>query len=256
MLKNVLLNDKVILGLIILNSLVIFLSGFDFSNKTKLIIEIVDDLITIVFLFEIIIKFYVYRRDFFRSYWNIFDLILVSLSLPSIMSIFSGNLDLNFDFILVFRVFRVFKSIRFLRFIPGVEHLISGTIKALKSSVFVLIGFAIYIFIIGILSYSIFNNVSPELFENPLKSIYTIFKIFTIEGWYEIPEMITDGMSKLNSFFTISYFIFVVVSGGLFGLSLVNSIFVDAMIEDNNDELNEKLLSIENKLDELTKKLK
>ena len=157
MLKNVLLNDKVILGLIILNSLVIFLSGFDFSNKTKLIIEIVDDLITIVFLFEIIIKFYVYRRDFFRSYWNIFDLILVSLSLPSIMSIFSGNLDLNFDFILVFRVFRVFKSIRFLRFIPGVEHLISGTIKALKSSVFLLIGFAIYIFIIYYFNYLILS---------------------------------------------------------------------------------------------------
>jgi len=50
------------------------------------------------------------------------------------------------------------------------------------------------------------------------------------------------------------YFIFVVISGGIFGLSLVNSIFVDAMVSDNNDELEKKIELIDKKIDKLLNK--
>ena len=32
----------------------------------------------------------------------------------------------------------------------------------------------------------------------------------------------------------------ILITGGIFGLSLVNSIFVDAMVADNNDEIEKK----------------
>ena len=41
--------------------------------------------------------------------------------------------------------------------------------------------------------------------------------------------------------------------GGVIGLSLINSIFVDAMAEDNNDEVLEKLRRLEEKIDQLSK---
>jgi len=44
------------------------------------------------------------------------------------------------------------------------------------------------------------------------------------------------------------YFIVILLSGGIFGLSLINAIFVDAMVSDNNDVL-------EKKVDELTEKI-
>jgi voltage-gated sodium channel len=50
------------------------------------------------------------------------------------------------------------------------------------------------------------------------------------------------------------YFIFVVISGGIFGLSLVNSIFVDAMVSDNNDELENKIDLLDQKIDKLLTK--
>lgn len=40
--------------------------------------------------------------------------------------------------------------------------------------------------------------------------------------------------------------------GGIIGMSLVNSIFVDAMAEDNNDEVLEKLKQVEEQLKKLT----
>jgi voltage-gated sodium channel len=43
--------------------------------------------------------------------------------------------------------------------------------------------------------------------------------------------------------------------GGIIGMSFINSVFVDAMVSDNNDEVEAKLDEINKKLTELTKEL-
>lgn len=43
----------------------------------------------------------------------------------------------------------------------------------------------------------------------------------------------------------------ILITGGIFGLSLVNSIFVDAMVQDNNDELEKKVDLLNKKIDRL-----
>ena len=43
--------------------------------------------------------------------------------------------------------------------------------------------------------------------------------------------------------------------GCIIGMSLLNSIFVDAMVSDNNNDVEDKLNSIESKLAEIQKKL-
>jgi voltage-gated sodium channel len=125
----------------------------------------------------------------------------------------------------------------------------------LKTSVFILIGFSIYIFIIGILSFYLFQNSQTEFFSTPTLSLYSTFKIFTVEGWYEIPEMISTDYSKSATFFIYLYFIFVVVTGGIIGLSLVNSIFVDSMVSDNNDVIEQKIDNLDNKLNNIIEKI-
>jgi len=255
MIKRLFLNDKFILILILLNAVTIFASGFNMSFNNRFALSIIDNLITGFFIVEIIIKFKEFGiKNYFKSNWNKFDFTLVALSLPTLIA-FIGHVEVtSFSFLLVFRVMRVFKSFRFLKFIPGIEHLVKGISRALKASIVVLIGFVIYIFIIGIFSFYLFKEVSPVYFGNPLNSLYSIFKIFTVEGWYEIPEQLTQGLSSTTSFFTYMYFIFVVISGGIFGLSLVNSIFVDAMVSDNNDELEKKIELIDKKIDKLLTK--
>ena len=255
MIKKLFLNDKFILILILLNAVTIFASGFEMSFNNRFALSLIDNLITGFFIVEIIVKFKEFGiKNYFKSNWNKFDFILVTLSFPTLIA-FIGNVEVtSFSFLLVFRVMRVFKSFRFLKFIPGIEHLVKGISRALKASIVVLIGFVIYIFIIGIFSFYLFKEVSPEYFGNPLNSLYSIFKIFTVEGWYEIPEQLTKGLSSTTSFFTYMYFIFVVISGGIFGLSLVNSIFVDAMVSDNNDELEKKIELIDKKIDKLLTK--
>jgi voltage-gated sodium channel len=241
--------------LILLNAVLIFISGFEQSETNRIILKILDNTITGLFIVELIVKFREYGlKKYFSSNWNKFDFLLIALSVPAFISFILNVETTSVSFLLVFRVMRVFKSFRFLKFIPGIEDLIKGIQRALKASVIVLIGFAIYIFIIGIFSFYLFKSSAPEYFSNPMTSLYSIFKIFTVEGWFEIPEKITKGYSEIASFFTYFYFIFVLLTGGIFGLSLVNSIFVDAMVSDNNDELEKKIDNLDKKITELITK--
>jgi len=252
MIKKLFLNDKIILILILLNAVLIFISGFDLSETNRIFLRILDNTITGLFIVEVIVKFRVYGiKKYFSSNWNKFDFLLIALSLPAFISFLLNVETTSVSFLLVFRVMRVFKSFRFLKFIPGIEDLIKGIQRALKASIIVLIGFAIYIFIIGIFSFYIFKSSAPEYFSNPMTSLYSVFKIFTVEGWFEIPEKITQGYSETASLFTYFYFIFILLTGGIFGLSLVNSIFVDAMVSDNNDGLEKKIDNLEKKITEL-----
>lgn len=255
MIKKIFLSEYIILLLIILNAAIIFISGFDLGEKTNNTLSLIDNSLTILFIIELVVKLTHYGRSYFYTNWNKFDFILILLSIPALIGFILGGEIIDFSFILAFRVMRIFKSFRFLKFIPGIEHLISGIQRALKASIIVMFGFIIYIFIIGIFSFNLFKEGTPEYFENPIISLYSIFKIFTIEGWFEIPEKVASDLSPTQSFFSYIYFIFVVLSGGILGLSLVNSIFVDAMVSDNNDKLENKIENLEQKIDEILKKL-
>ena len=252
MMRRLFLNDKVILTLILINAVIIFVSGFDLNPLNKFLFQFIDNAITALFIVEMVFKIQQYgSRGYFRSNWNKFDFILIILSIPALVFFILDLEVLGISYVLVFRVMRVFKSFRFLKFVPGIEHHISGIQRALKASIIVLVGFAVYIFIIGILSFYLFRVVDPEYFGNPLTSLYSIFKIFTVEGWFEIPEKVTQGLSPISSFFTYFFFIFILLTGGIFGLSLVNSIFVDAMVSDNTDELEDKIDRLDRKIDQL-----
>jgi voltage-gated sodium channel len=49
------------------------------------------------------------------------------------------------------------------------------------------------------------------------------------------------------------YFCLLLIFGGIIGMSFINSIFVDAMVADNNDELLEKINQLQKSIDELKK---
>lgn len=256
MIRKLFLKDRFILVLILINAAVLFLGGYNTTDNQKHIFFLIDNVITSLFIIELIIKFNEYGvKGYFKSGWNRLDFILIILSAPALISLVFNIQIFDVSFLLVFRIFRVFKAFRFFKFIPNVGGLIADVKRALDTSLFILIGFLIYIFIVGTLSFYLFNGSDTEYFTSPMISLYSTFKIFTIEGWYEIPEQICANYSSIATFFTYFYFIFVVVTGGIIGLSLVNSIFVDSMLSDNTDDIERKIDALDIKLNELIKKL-
>jgi voltage-gated sodium channel len=255
--KKLLLNDKFILVFILLNAVVLFLLGFDsFPSDVVDFLILIDISITVLFALEIIVKLkYIPFQTLKKSGWFKFDFILVTVSLASVLMHILPFETLDLSFLLVFRLSRVFKMFRFLKFIPNIDELIKGIQRAVKSSILVLFALIIYNFILGVFSSYLFKGLSPTYFGDPLRSIYSIFKIFTVEGWYEIPESVSSNSSEAITFLVIMFFILILISGGILGLSLVNSIFVDAMMADNNDALETKIDELSIKIEQLTNQI-
>jgi voltage-gated sodium channel len=73
-LQRLLLNDKFILGLIFLNAVIIFLQGFKLPKPVIGSLIQADNLITIVFIMELLAKLRAYGvKGYLSSNWNIFD---------------------------------------------------------------------------------------------------------------------------------------------------------------------------------------
>lgn len=69
-----------------------------------------------------------------------------------------------------------------------------------------------------------------------------------------MPDAVANGGGEIFGAFAKVYFAMLLFVGGIIGMSLINSIFVDAMVSDNNDEVLEKLNMIEKQLQELSNK--
>jgi voltage-gated sodium channel len=129
-----------------------------------------------------------------------------------------------------------------LELIPNIDHLTVGISRALKATVGVVLAILIVNIIFALGATILFGEFAPEHFGNPLTSIYSVFKVFTVEGWYEIPDEIAETAdSDLMAVLVRIYFVVTVIIGGIIGLSLANAVFIDEMTSDNNEPLEQKI---------------
>ncbi|MBR6195069.1 MAG: ion transporter [Prevotella sp.] len=242
-------NDKIMLVLVLINTGIIFFSGF-VSGQTGALL-IVDSLFTLLFLIEAVVKIHVRGfSEYWSDGWNRFDLIIVLLALPSCINLFGLSFP-GTSVLLALRTMRAFKSFRLLKFVPNIDSLLNGVKLAFKASFIVAIGLIVLLLVFSIVTTFLFGSAAPEYFGNPALSVYSIFRLFTIEGWYDMPEAIAANSGAAMAVFARIYFSILLFLGGIIGMSLVNSIFVDAMAADNNDEVLEKLSQLERKLDSM-----
>ena len=250
--EKIFLNEKIIFAVILLNAVVIYLQVSDISTP---LLTGLDFACTLIFLIEMIAKHQkLGLREYWRSGWNRLDGILVIVSLPSLVEAFlpTGMMDLSI--LLIFRLLRVLRFFRVLHFFPNFSQIVKGFKMAMRESYAILLSFFIIIVIFGLLNCSLFKEIAPQYFATPLDSIYSVFRICTVEGWYDIPDTIAEATTPAVGGFVRLYFVFILILGGIIGMSFINSIFVDAMVSDNNDDVMKKLEELEAKIDRLAEK--
>ncbi len=235
---------------IVVNAIVIFLLSFPgLEDNWGLILA--DEFFICLFLIEAIVKIRFYgARGYFSSRWNRFDFVVVMLSLPSLAIHFVPLPDTSA--LLLLRLFRLFRLVRFLRFIPHLSKIIVGLGRALRASVFVILTLLVLNFLLAILSCHLYGDQVPEYFGDPLISAYSIFQLFTIEGWNDISEAVALQSSNVYLMYAARFYVgIIVLVGGIFGMSLANAVFVDEMTIDNNANLEEKMEELKTQIEEL-----
>ena len=254
LLKKLFLNDNFILSVIIVNSAIIFAQSYHLEYRWLVAMDIVCSLL---FAIEMLLKHVEYgAHNYWKNGWNRLDGILVILSIPSVLAFLFPNLLSNLSFLLILRLLRILRFFRIMHFFPNFSKIIKGFKLAMSQTWGVLLSFFVIIAVLGMINCSLFGNADPEHFCTPIRSIYSVFQICTIEGWYDIPNTVAEfyGASTWVASLVRFYFCLQLILGGIIGMSFINSIFVDAMASDNNDEIERKIDELNRKIDELMKK--
>lgn len=240
-----LIAERTVVAVIVTNAVALFMLGFEQERETTASVWFwVDYACVVFFIVEAVLKM---RRDGVRGYlvsgWDRFDGVVVLASLPVLVT---PLVDLHaFAAVLLLRLGRLFRLFRLFTFIPNRDHLVDGVRRALRASVGVFLALLVVNFILAAGASLLFGEAAPEYFGNPLSSLYSLFKVFTVEGWYEIPDLLAARTSHpALAGLARAYFVIAVLVGGILGLSLANAVFVDEMTTDNTRALEARVAEL------------
>jgi voltage-gated sodium channel len=164
---------NVIIGVIIFNAVIL---GLETSEPAMAaagpLIVALDKICLGIFVIEIAAKLFAHRGRFWRSGWNIFDFVIVGISLIPTGQIFS-----------VLRALRILRVLRVISVAPRLRRVVEGFVTALPGmgSVFLLMGIIFYIG--SVMATKLFGASFPEWFGTLGKSAYSLFQIMTLESW-------------------------------------------------------------------------
>ena len=213
-----------------------------------------DYFVTMLFVIEITYKIFIYKKPFFKGDWNLFDFIV---TLGSFIAMVVHLLDLNLgalDNVVVLRTLRLFRFFKIIHIIPNVDKIARDFKNAIRVTSSILIFGFVIILVIGIILCTMYKEVDPTNFGDPLVSIYSVFRIFSVEGWYEIPDGIASNTSYLNATFIRILFSLLVLFG-TFVFGFVISSISDELAADNNDELIQKTDELKDEIKILKEKM-
>jgi voltage-gated sodium channel len=245
-----LVSERFVSVIIVLNTIAIFVRGFPQAEPFELALFSVDYACCLFFVFEMFVKVrLVGWNEYVASGWNRFDAAIVIISSPLLLS---PVLDLqDFAVLLLLRTGRLARFFRLLRFIPDAERVWHGVSRGLKASIGIGFAIGLYNLVLALTACYLFRDAAPAHFGDPLVSLYSLFKVFTVEGWYEIPDAIAAGVSPGMGWLTRGFFVFSVTTGGLLGLSMANAVFVDEMVMDNTNQIEADVMVVIEHLDAL-----
>jgi voltage-gated sodium channel len=242
-----------IMGVIIFNAILL---GME-TSKTIMaqaggLILMLDKICLGIFVAELIAKLIVYRGRFFRDGWNIFDFVIVAVSLVPATQGFSA-----------IRALRILRVLRLISTVPSLRRVVEGFITALPGMASVFMLMALIFYIGAVIATKLFALNFPQWFGTLGQSAYSLFQIMTLESWSmgivrPVMEIYPLAWMFFIPFIMVTTFAVVNLLIGL----IVNSM-QDAHHEETNaetdhyrDDVTARLKGIEEQLDALLKERK
>ena len=163
--------------LILINAVTL---GLETNNQLSAqfgnVLNWIDRTILIIFSIEIALKFYAHRLRFFRSGWNIFDLLIVAIAwMPT-----NGALS-------VLRTLRILRVLRLISVVPQMRRVVSAIGYSIPGMVSVISVLGLIFYVSAVLATRLFGTYPDphmqEWFGSISASAYTLFQIMTLESW-------------------------------------------------------------------------
>jgi len=162
-----------IIGVIVVNAVVI---GFETSpaamGQFGGLLQTLDQLALAIFVVELGLKLYADGGRFFRSGWNVFDLLIVGIAFVPATQGFA-----------VLRALRILRAMRLISALPSLRKVVEGLLRAVPAMGSVVLLLTLVFYISAVIATKLFGAAFPEWFGTLGASLYSLFQIMTLESW-------------------------------------------------------------------------
>ncbi len=167
--------ERVIVGLIILNAIVLGLETIDsVMEQFGPLLDFLDNALLAFFVVELVARMFIFGRAFWRDAWNVFDFIVITISLiPA-----TGPLQ-------VLRALRILRVLRVISAVPSLRRVVGGLVSSLPGMGSIALLLLLLFYVFSVMATQLYGRDFPDLFGDLGKSAFTLFAVMTLEGWVD-----------------------------------------------------------------------
>jgi voltage-gated sodium channel len=204
-----------IFGVILANAFVLGAETYPAVERNAgELLRALNDVFLAIFVVELVIRLISFGsrpQDFFRSGWNIFDLLVVTASL-------APGLREN---AMLLRLARLARILRVVRLLPDLRVLTIAIGRSIPGVMSLTVLALLVVFIYGMVGWTIFQDHAPEQYGTIGEAMLTLFVTLTLEN---LPDQLALGRELSD--WTIVYF----VSYALVAAFLIFNILIGVVI--------------------------
>ena len=238
-----------IIAVIIFNAIILGLetSGW-VMDRVGWLIKLLDTLCLSIFVAELVAKMVAFRFRFFRDGWNIFDFVIIAMSLvPAAQGVSA------------LRALRILRVLRVVSAAPSLRRVVEGFITALPGMGSVFLLMALIFYIASVIATKLFAEAFPQWFGSLGGSAYSLFQIMTLESWsmgivrpvmevYPLAWMFFVPFIMVTTFAVVNLLVGLIVNS----MQDAHSEESDAQTSDYRDDVLARLKAMESHLEKLS----
>ena len=191
--------------------------------------SVIDNFFLGIYVFELFGKLFVWRKAFFKSGWNLFDMFIVLTSfIEYVQFLIASAAVINpriFRLLRVFRAIRALRALRVLRtisFLNTLQVIVTTLLSSIPAMGNVLLLLLLIMYIFAIIGRTLYGDIYPSRFGTIFRAFFTLFQLITLDDWFEHYDKLRDDEPTsliylitfivLATFILINLFIAVIVS--------------------------------------------
>lgn len=204
-----------IFAIVLANAVVLGLETYDsvVDDYGHLLVAL-NAIFLIIFVIELAIRMTAYgsrTKDFFRDGWNVFDFVVITIS---VVPFFREHATL-------LRLARLGRVLRIVRLLPDLRVLTLAIGRSIPGVMSLAVLALLVLFVYGMIGWSIFHDFAPKEYGTIGEAMLTLFVTLTLEN---LPDQIALGRELSD--WTIVYF----VSYALIAAFLIFNILIGVVI--------------------------
>eukprot|EP00440_Ansanella_granifera_P035168 gb/GFBE01038143.1/.p1 GENE.gb/GFBE01038143.1/~~gb/GFBE01038143.1/.p1 ORF type:complete len:396 (+),score=98.86 gb/GFBE01038143.1/:1-1188(+) len=222
------------------------------GEKLATVFLVFETFFNLMFSIELVINMYAYWLcAFWKSGWNIFDVIVVSIGL---LTTFNVPLPGPFSMLRMMRAFRVFRLFKRVKSLNKIMTSLAKAVPGVMNAFFILL---LVMSIYAILAVEFFmdygqggsfvnelgetislttargHDYGHEYFGNFGKSLYTMFQVLTGESWSEaVARPLLFSNDPVQAFGVSIFFSSFVLVNGVVLINVVVAVLLEKMVDD------------------------